>query len=82
MKSIRDLRFFSGKVPHINNLCTKMVPLEALLDAGAVSDGISIVEIARRSHSILTRSPELSRDPDGVAGLGRQYRGSAGPLPA
>ncbi|XYH93780.1 hypothetical protein ACMHYB_38880 [Sorangium sp. So ce1128] len=47
-----------------------MVTLEALLEAGALSDGISIVELARRSHSILTRSPELSRDRDGVAELG------------
>lgn len=58
--------------------CYKMVTLEALLEAGALCDGISIVELARRSHSILARSPELSRDLDGVAEL-RGSRGFDGP---
>ncbi|WP_437970122.1 hypothetical protein WMF04_12830 [Sorangium sp. So ce260] len=51
--------FHLKKSRHINDLCTKMVTLEAPLDAGAVFDRISIVELARGSHSILTRSPEL-----------------------
>ncbi|WP_437975181.1 helicase-related protein [Sorangium sp. So ce295] len=54
--------------------CTKMVTLEALLETGALFNGISIVELARRSQSILARSPELSRDLDGVAELGGSRR--------
>ncbi|WP_437316326.1 DEAD/DEAH box helicase family protein [Sorangium sp. So ce385] len=51
--------------------CYKMVTLEALLEAGALFEGISIAELARRSRAILARSPELSRDLDGAAELGR-----------
>ncbi|WP_437960496.1 DEAD/DEAH box helicase family protein [Sorangium sp. So ce119] len=50
--------------------CYKMVTLEALLEAGALFDGMPVVELARRSHSILARSPELFRDLDEVTELG------------
>ncbi|AUX42550.1 hypothetical protein SOCE26_039830 [Sorangium cellulosum] len=50
--------------------CYKMVTLEAMLEAGALFEGISIGELAQRSHALLARSPELFRDLDDVASLG------------
>src|SRR6185369_3307319 len=49
--------------------CYKMVTIEALLEAGALADGLSVAEIAKRSHAILVRSPELFRDLEGVKEL-------------
>jgi hypothetical protein len=46
--------------------CFKMVVLEALVEAEALRDGILLAELARRSHELLARSPELLRDLDGV----------------
>jgi len=46
--------------------CFKIVTLEALLEAGALFQGLAISEVARRSHSILVRSPELFRDIEDV----------------
>ncbi|RMF84467.1 MAG: HIT domain-containing protein [Nitrospirae bacterium] len=50
--------------------CFKMVTLEALLDADALTTGMAIPELARRSYEILKRSPELFRDLEGVKVLG------------
>lgn len=47
----------------------KMVVLEAILEAGALRSGMEIGDLARRSHGVLRRSPELARDIEGVAGL-------------
>lgn len=49
--------------------CYKMVTIEALLEADALAGGLSIAELARRSHAILVRSPELFRDLTGVTEL-------------
>lgn len=48
----------------------KMVVLETLLEAGALRDGMELQELARRSHAIIARSPELRRDIEGVARFG------------
>jgi len=40
----------------------KMVTLEALLDEDALAGGMTLEAIARRSHAILRRSPELFED--------------------
>jgi len=48
----------------------KLVVLEVLLEAGALGTGLPVPEIARRSHALLVRSPELFRDIDGVKELG------------
>lgn len=40
----------------------KMVTLLALLEAGALSEGLPLGELGQRSHDILLRSPELFRD--------------------
>jgi superfamily II DNA or RNA helicase/diadenosine tetraphosphate (Ap4A) HIT family hydrolase/SOS-response transcriptional repressor LexA len=42
--------------------CFKMVLLEALDEAEAFRSGLGLAELARRSHEILARSPELLRD--------------------
>jgi superfamily II DNA or RNA helicase len=39
--------------------CFKMVTLEALLEVDALRGGMPLLDLARRSHSILRRSPEL-----------------------
>jgi len=44
--------------------CFKMVVLEALIEADALGSGLPLGELARRSHAILARSPELFRDVD------------------
>lgn len=49
--------------------CYKMVTLEALLEAGALADGLPLLDLARRSHAILVRSPELFHDLEGVSEL-------------
>lgn len=49
--------------------CDAMVTIEALLEAGALVDGLPIADLARRSHAILVRSPELFRDLEGVTEL-------------
>lgn len=49
--------------------CYKMVTLEALLEAAALDSGLSVAELAARSHAILARSPELFRDLEGVKEL-------------
>jgi superfamily II DNA or RNA helicase/diadenosine tetraphosphate (Ap4A) HIT family hydrolase len=49
--------------------CFKMVTLEALLESQALSTGLPLDELARRSHAILLRSPELFADLEGVARL-------------
>jgi superfamily II DNA or RNA helicase/diadenosine tetraphosphate (Ap4A) HIT family hydrolase len=40
----------------------KMVALEALLEADAMSEGLSLEQVASRSFAIVKRSPELWRD--------------------
>jgi len=40
----------------------KMVTLEAMIEAGALTSGMSVRELAERSHAILRRSPELFDD--------------------
>lgn len=45
----------------------KMITLEALLEAGALLDGMSVPELARRSHRVLARSPELLKDLEGTS---------------
>ncbi|MFL5351441.1 DEAD/DEAH box helicase family protein [Archangium sp.] len=47
----------------------KMVLLEALLDAGALGEGMPLPELAERSRAILRRSPELWKDVEGVKAL-------------
>jgi len=47
----------------------KMVVLEALLEREALGAGMSLDEIAERSHAYLLRFPELMRDLDGVREL-------------
>jgi hypothetical protein len=42
--------------------CLEMVTLEALLELGALHTGVALPELARRSHAILRRSPELWSD--------------------
>lgn len=42
--------------------CFKMVTLEALIEADALTVGLSAEELARRSHAILLRSPDLLLD--------------------
>ncbi len=42
--------------------CFKMITLEALLEANALRGGMSLRELAIRSHAILRRSPELFSD--------------------
>lgn len=46
-----------------------MVTLEALLEAGALCQGLVIDEVSRRAYAILRRSPELFRDLEGVPDL-------------
>lgn len=50
--------------------CFKMVVLEALLEAEALTTGLELDALASRSLAILERSPELARDLDGVKELG------------
>ncbi|MCO5170375.1 MAG: DEAD/DEAH box helicase family protein [Planctomycetes bacterium] len=45
--------------------CFKMVVLEALLEAEALTTGVELDVLARRSLAILRRSPELHRDLEG-----------------
>jgi superfamily II DNA or RNA helicase/diadenosine tetraphosphate (Ap4A) HIT family hydrolase len=47
----------------------KLVLLEALLELDALSTGAGLDHLARRSHQILVRSPELFRDIEGVKEL-------------
>ena len=49
----------------------KMVVLEVLLEADALASGLSLDELARRSHAFIKRSPELLRDLDGVSRASR-----------
>ncbi|AGC42121.1 helicase [Myxococcus stipitatus DSM 14675] len=49
--------------------CFKMVLLEALLEADALEQGLSLQELAQRSLSILRRNPELMRDIEGAEAL-------------
>ena len=42
--------------------CFKMVTLEALLESDALVSGLSVRDVAVRSHAILRRSPELWAD--------------------
>ena len=49
--------------------CFKMVVLEVLLDEDALGDGITVDDLAARSHELLCRSPELFEDLEGVATL-------------
>jgi hypothetical protein len=42
--------------------CFKMVALQALLDEDALTSGLPLDALARRSHAILRRSPELFAD--------------------
>lgn len=46
--------------------CFKMVVLEVLLERDALTTGMPLDELARRSHAYLLRFPELMRDLDGV----------------
>ncbi|ABS28171.1 type III restriction protein res subunit [Anaeromyxobacter sp. Fw109-5] len=46
--------------------CFKMVTLEVLVEAEALRDGMPLADLARRSHEVLARSPELVRDVEGV----------------
>src|SRR5690606_26436569 len=46
--------------------CFKMVVLEVLLDGDALTNGMPLDELARRSHAYLLRFPELMRDLEGV----------------
>lgn len=50
--------------------CFKMVVLEALLEAEALTSGLDLEALARRSLSILQRSPELLSDVQNVKELG------------
>nr|WP_211194023.1 DEAD/DEAH box helicase family protein [Pyxidicoccus fallax] len=49
--------------------CFKMVLLEALLEADALVQGMSLSELAARSLAILQRSPELLQDLEDVEAL-------------
>jgi superfamily II DNA or RNA helicase/diadenosine tetraphosphate (Ap4A) HIT family hydrolase/HKD family nuclease/SOS-response transcriptional repressor LexA len=49
--------------------CFKMVVLEVLIEAEALGGKIGLPELARRSHAILARSPELFEDLEGVKEL-------------
>jgi diadenosine tetraphosphate (Ap4A) HIT family hydrolase/SOS-response transcriptional repressor LexA len=49
--------------------CFKMVTLQALLEAETFMKGMPVPGLARRSHEILLRSPELFRDIEGVREL-------------
>jgi hypothetical protein len=49
--------------------CFKMVTLQALLDANALDQGLSIAELSRRSHQLLMRSPELASEIEDVQAL-------------
>ncbi|WP_395838099.1 DEAD/DEAH box helicase family protein [Archangium violaceum] len=51
----------------------KMVSLEALLEAGALAEGMPLPQLAERSLAILQRSPELLRDLQ-VKTLGENWR--------
>jgi superfamily II DNA or RNA helicase/diadenosine tetraphosphate (Ap4A) HIT family hydrolase len=42
--------------------CFKMVTLEALIEADALLSGATLRDVARRSHELLRRSPELFAD--------------------
>ncbi len=42
--------------------CFKMVTLEAMIEADAFPQGMSVAELCARSHAILRRSPELFGD--------------------
>ena len=55
----------------------KMVTLQALIEAGALSTGLPVPELAERAHRILVRSPELYRDIEGV----RELRDPRAPEP-
>ena len=44
----------------------KMILLEALIEADALGTGLELKALARKSHAILSRSPDLLRDLDGV----------------
>jgi superfamily II DNA or RNA helicase/diadenosine tetraphosphate (Ap4A) HIT family hydrolase len=64
-----ELRAANAAEPFLRDLETtemtksfKMVTLEALLDAGALATGMPLGELARSSHAILRRSPELHED--------------------
>ena len=47
----------------------KMVTLEALLEADALTTGLPVAELAARAHRILTRNPELFVDLENVKEL-------------
>jgi len=49
--------------------CFKMVTLEALMESDALFTGMPMGEIARRSHAILARSPELFKEIENVKTL-------------
>lgn len=50
--------------------CFKMVTLEALLEQEALFTGMRLEEVARRSHELLARSPELEADVAEDSGFG------------
>jgi len=47
----------------------KMVTVQALIEAGALTQGLPVPELARRAHGIIARSPELFGDIEGVREL-------------
>jgi len=49
--------------------CFKMVVLEALIEQGALRDGLPLDQLAAKCHEILARSPELFRDLEDVKEL-------------
>ncbi|MBK9087961.1 MAG: DEAD/DEAH box helicase family protein [Holophagales bacterium] len=44
----------------------KMVVLEALIEADALTTGLPVEDLSRRCHALIARSPELLRDIEGV----------------
>jgi len=62
-------RWFSELETSQMSKCFKMVVLEALLELDALRTGLPVAELASHCHQILTRSPELLVDIQGVREL-------------
>jgi superfamily II DNA or RNA helicase/diadenosine tetraphosphate (Ap4A) HIT family hydrolase len=62
-------RWFSDLETAQMTKCFKMIVLQALIEEGALREGLPLDRLAARSHEILLRSPELLRDLEGVREL-------------
>ncbi len=62
-------RWFSELETSPMTKCFKMVVLEALIEQDALRSGVTLEQLAAKSHEILARSPELLQDLEAVKEL-------------